>query len=267
MTRCKKLLVFYVTIVLLPACGTHYVTPPGGVTMADFAPVSPSDLGAYYATQPASGFPASIAIVRVQDAGYSTKTNHGHGGGRYSIVTTRDIESDTALEDIQSLPMIAGVAPVGRLLVPSSADSIEDLRVPAARLHADMLLIYSVDTTISVGGKSYGPMSLVTLGFLPNKKAKVTATVAGVLVDVRTGYVYGTTEATVTESHWASVWSSPMVVDSARVSAEEAAFVGFVDEFRGLWAGVVNAHVRVAPGGSVPRPGGSSYFHVTLGNR
>lgn len=232
----------------LPGCGTHYVTPGGGVSLADFAPAGSADgLGHFYQAAPASAFPAHLAMARLQDGGYATTTNSGYGTGRYSLVTTRDIETDDAIATIGSLPMIQGVAPLGRLLVPSAMETIDDLRVPAARLRADMILIYSIDTTFSIGGKSLGPASMLSLGFLPNKTARVTATVAGVLVDVRSGYVYGTTEATVTEEHRASVWSTAMIVDAARITAEEAAFTGFVDEFGKLWAGVVNSHVRVEP--------------------
>lgn len=248
MRKDSRLTLLLVTCLWLPGCGTHYVTPAGGVMLADLAPAGSADkLGRHYQAAPASGFPAHLAIARLQDGGYATTTNTGYGTGRYSLVTARDIETDNAIATIRSLPMIQGVAPLGRLLVPSVMQTIDDLREPAARLHADMILIYSVDTTFSIGGKSLGPASMLSLGFLPNKSAKVTATVAGVLVDVRSGYVYGTTEASVTEEHRASVWSSAMIVDAARITAEEAAFTDFVDEFGKLWGGVVNTYVRIEP--------------------
>ena len=255
MIKARFILTLMIPVLWLPGCGNHYVTPPGGVTLASIAPANAHDgeIGTYYDARPASGFPASIAIARVQGPGYSTNTNQGYGSGRYTIVTARDIETNEAIADMQALPMIQGVAPLGRLLVPEYMESIEDLRAPAARLRADMMLIYSVDTTFAIDGKSLGPASLLSLGFLPNKTARVTATVAGVLVDVRTGYVYGTTEASATESHRASVWSTAMIVDSARISAEKEAFTDFVDEFAHLWAGVVNTYVRVAPGQDLSR--------------
>ena len=268
MRKDRRLILFLVSFLWLGGCGTHYVTPGGGVALADLAPAGSADsLGHFYQAAPASAFPAHLALARLQDSGYATTTNSGYGTGRFSLVTARDIETEDAIATIGSLPMIQGVAPLGRLLVPSAMETIDDLRVPAARLHADMILIYSVDTTFSIGGKSFGPASLLSLGFLPNKSAKVTATVAGVLVDVRTGFIYGTTEASVTEEHRASVWSSAMIVDAARITVEEAAFTGFVDEFGKLWAGVVNSHVRVEPrelpGGQTQR----AYHRIRLDSR
>ena len=94
---------------------------------------------------------------------------------------------------------------------------------------------------------SIGPLSVISLGFLPDREARVTATVAGALVDVRSGFVYGTAEATAVEEQWASAWSSGSVVDAARVEAERRAFDDFADEFGLLWRGVVNTHAMRPP--------------------
>lgn len=226
-------------IVLLSTGCATYVTPAAGVSMAE---ISDRDLRDYYEVEPAAAFPANIAVVRVQDAGYRSRTNHGYGHGRYTIVTTRDIETDEAFERIVKLPMVGGVAPLGRLLLPSNASTIRDLRAPAAKLRADLLLIYSVDTDFSVEGRSLGPLSAISLGFIRNKKANVTATVAGALVDVRTGFIYGLSEASASEQQKASVWSTEMAIDTARLRAEKAAFRDFMSEFETLWKGVVDSH-------------------------
>lgn len=219
----------------LAGCAATFVTPGAGVSFADIEDV---DIKALYARQPQSPFPANVAIVRVQDSGYSTLTAEGYGYGRYSVVTTRDIESEENLVRLRNMPMVTDVAAVGRLLLPANANTIKDLRTPAARLRADMLLIYSVDTTFAVDGTALGPLSLISLGLIPNRRAHVTTTVAGVLVDVRTGYVYGTTEATAKEDQRATLWSTETAIDSARLKAEAAAFETFVGEFETLWVSV-----------------------------
>ena len=83
---------------------------------------------------------------------------------------------------------------------------------------------------------------MLSLGLIPNKKAHVTATVAGVLLDVRTGYIYGTTEATSTQEQRATIWSTDVAIETARLKAEKEAFDGFVDDFERLWPGVVNMY-------------------------
>ena len=144
-------------VIASAGCATRYVTPAAGISLADaaneslFAPpaaggsstnVAPkavrtdSDLKALYGRQPASPFPANIALVRVQDSGYVTVTNQGYGHGRYSVVTARDIETDEAYETFDGLPLVSDVAPIGRILLPPNINSLRDLRVPAARLRA-----------------------------------------------------------------------------------------------------------------------------------
>lgn len=226
-------------------CAT-YVTPPAGVSLAAIAD---DELRSYYDTQPASPFPANVAIIRVQDSGYNTGTAHGFGRGRYSVVTTRDIETDAALQEIVELSLVGNIAPIGRLLLPANASTMQDLRAPAAKLRADLLLVYTVDTSFTVDGTSLGPLSAISLGFVRNKKAHVTATVAGALIDVRSGYIYGTTEASATEVQSASLWSTQLAIDSSRLQAEAIAFEQFVGEFQSLWKGVVDVYAA-----STPRP-------------
>ena len=247
---------------LATGCATHYTTPAGGVSLAG---IDDGDLREYYARQPASAFPANVAVVRVQDDGYVSHTSRGYGSGRYSVVTTRDVESDADFEKLAGLPMVAGVAPVGRLLMPRSTSTLRDLRTPAAQLRADLLLVYSIDTVFEVDGTPLGPLSLISLGFLPNKEAHVTATVAGALVDVRTGFVYGTTEASATERQRGSMWSTDNAVDSARLDAEREAFGLFVGEFERLWKSVVEVHARTGPREPGLRPAPGVPYETTAG--
>lgn len=249
--------ILLVAIILgLTGCAS-YVTPASGVSLAE---VSDGTLAELYSRQPATAFPANLAVMRVQDSGYYTRTNRGHGHGRYSIVTTRDVETDEDFKRLNDLPLVSGVALVGRMLLPSNANNMLDLRTPAAQLRADMLLLYSIDTSFTVDGTSLGPLSLISLGLLPNKEAHVTATVAGVLIDVRSGYVYGTTEATVTEHQRATIWSSRQAIETARLTAEAGAFASFVVDFEKLWTGVLNVHATtkvVMPAKSV------SWYYTT----
>ena len=236
---------FLFALVLVSGCGNHYVTPGSGVSMGAIARIGEQidgDISKHFETKPAAAFPAHIAVVRIQDSGYRTKTHHGYGHGRYSVVTTRDIETEEAFERLQKLPDVNGVAPIGRMLVPVNANSIKDLRIPAAKLHADMVLVYSVDTSLYVDGKQLGPLSMISLGLIPNKKAHVTATVAGMLVDVRTGYIYGTTESSDIQEQLTTVWATEMAIEKARAKAETNAFEGFVGEFEELWDGVVGVY-------------------------
>jgi hypothetical protein len=245
---------------LLSACGHQYVTPGGGASMFDlvggeFAATgrtktvgaslleqTDQDLRAYYQIKPAASFPATVAVVRVQDSGYQSYSYHMPSQGRFSVITTRDIEADRAFDNVKALSGLAHIVPIGRMLVKPSPNTVKDLRMPAARLHADMLLVYTVDTSFTVDGRELGPLAIISLGLIPNKKAHVTATVSGMLVDVRTGFIYGTAEATDLQEQRATIWSTGQAIDTARLKAEKNAFVEFVEEFATLWPGVVREH-------------------------
>lgn len=255
MSQYKAITSVFFFALLCAGCAS-YVTPAGGVSLAE---VSDGSLAEMYDRKPASTFPANLAVMRVQDSGYYTKTNRGYGNGRFTVVTTRDVETEEDFERFSKLPLISGVAPVGRMLLPSNALDIRDLRAPAAQLRADILLLYSIDTAFTVDGVSLGPLTLISLGLLPNKQAHVTATVAGVLIDVRTGFVYGTTEATVTKHQRATILSSEQVIETARLKAEAAAFTSFVQDFEGLWTGIVNVHATSTP---AQTPDNSGWYYT-----
>ena len=230
---------FLVIIMAITGCAVNYTTPAGGVNISS---LTDDDIADLMKVEPAAQFPSRIAIARIQASGYVSRTNNSYGSGRYSVVTTRDIEEEADFEKILKLPMVAGVAPLNRVLLSSQLDSIKDLRISAARLKADLLLIYSVDTAFHIESTPLGPLSLVTLGTLPNKKAFVSSTTSGALIDVRTGYIYGATESTEREEQRANLWSTQDAIDEARIESERASFKSFVAGFEKLWQSVLDQY-------------------------
>lgn len=183
--------------------------------------------------------PTSIAVVRVQEPGYHSQTAQGWGNGAYSIVTTRDIESmDEKFAQMAKLPMISGLAPLNRLLLPQQLNSDLELRQAAAALHCDMVLIYTLDTTFSVEDAA-APLTVITLGLSPNQTAHVVCTASAVLMDTRNGYIYGIAEATERQTQLASAWTSEAAVDQTRRRTESKAFEKLVGDLQTTWIGVV----------------------------
>lgn len=225
---------------LVSGCAT-YRTPAAGVSVPSIAE---PDIDASMKVEPVAGFPASLAVARIEAPGYVSSTARGFGQGGYSVVTTRDVETEADFEHLRNLVMVAGVAPVGRLPVSAELHTLQDLRAAAARLKADMLLVYSIDTVFSIAGTPLDPLSIIKLGVLPNREARVTATTSGVLLDVRTGYVYGLAEATAWEHQRASVWATQAAVDKSRLKAERSSFEGFLSEFDAVWKGVVERYMN-----------------------
>lgn len=235
-----RTVVLIACLALLGACST-YTTPGAGVSLGAIAE-SDGDIAAAFQRQPAAAFPAQMVVARVAATGYRSGSNQSIGVGAFGVVTARDIETDESFARLGRMPQVAAIAPISRLLVPASLNSVRDLRASAAQLKADVLLIYTIDTRFRTDTAQLGPLQTIALGFLPSKKAVVNATCAFMLVDVRTGFVYGTGEATASEDQRSNVWGSASAIESARLKAARRAFEEGLREVSDLWASVVAAH-------------------------
>lgn len=221
---------------LLSGCAASYVTPGGPVRLDD---INRADIAEVASREPAADFPARLAVVRVQSADYRSQSAEPLATGRFSVVATRELVSDADLAAIGKWDDVAAVAPLGKLLLPAKLDSLDDLRVAAAKLQADVLFVYTVDTTFRVQGRGYGPLAVVSLGIIPDRDAYVTSTASALFVDVRTGFVYGVAEGTAKESGLTNVWSSTDTVDRKRIAAEQEAVRLLLTEARATWSRVV----------------------------
>jgi len=191
--------------------------------------------------KPLAVFPTGIAVARLQAPRYRSMTSESFGNGRYSIVTTRDIEKADTIERLSKLPMVHGIAPISRLLVSPKLDTDRPLREAAAQLHADMLLIYTLDTTFQKEDNAV-PLTVVTLGLAPTKNVRVVSTASAALLDTRSGYVYGVAEATARDKAGTNAWQSDETADKTRRETEEQAFEKLVGELEQTWRGVVTRY-------------------------
>ena len=223
---------------MLSSC-TSYVTPGGAVNLNAINDFSIKDS---FATKAAAKFPAHVAMVRIQSSGYSSYTSRSYGYGKYSIVTSREIEDDDMMKKLLELPQLKGVATLNRLMIPDRLDTVKDVRRAVAPLHADMLFLYTVDTDFYVKDRSIAPLTTLSLGFFPDDKAYITSTASAVLYDVRTGHVYGLAEATEKSEHRTNVWSKKRVIDKARLTTEKAVFKKLVENFCLTWPKVLESY-------------------------
>ena len=234
-----------VALLTIAGCAT-YQTPGAGINVGNLSKAD-EDIAELMKREAAAPFPARVALVRVQATGYYSRNNQCFGRGQFCVVTTRDIETEQDLERLTRLPMVGGIASMNRILLPSELKSTKDLRLAAASLKTDLLLVYSIDTRFNIESTEIGPLGLISLGFLPNKKAHVTTTASAALFDVRSGYVFGVVEATATEQQRATFWSSEDAVESSRLKTEAEAFHKMLGEFEKLWKGVVEQHAAAKP--------------------
>ena len=100
--RVSMLVTCAVAIITIEGCQRAYVTPGRGVSMASLAHAD-ADIAARMKRQPQSLFPARVAVVRVQEPGYRSYRCESYGDGRFSVVTTRDIEKDADWTRLEKL--------------------------------------------------------------------------------------------------------------------------------------------------------------------
>jgi hypothetical protein len=243
--------------VLLGGCAT-YTTPGGPASLAALeraersvggttvpgGAASPDDpIGAALSRAPRAQFPAQVVAVRIQAAGYVSASSNGYGRGLFSVVTSRDVETEADFARLAAMPGVAGVAALNRLLLPGNLE-LANVRSAAAELHGDVVLLYTLDTSFHTESGNFGPMQVVSLGFLKKHNAVVSTTCAAALLDVRTGYVYGLAESSATEEQRANSWSTHDAIDAARLRAERAAFTQALGEVEKVWSEVYARYAR-----------------------
>lgn len=230
---------------LLGGC-TSYTAPGRPADMTAFraaqAQTTDEKIRGAYAAEPLAQFPASIAVIRVQEPGYRNYAGYsGVGTGRYSVVTRREVEKQEQFDALAKLPGVSGIATVNRLLIPDDLQSDQELRVAAASLRADLLLLYTFDTKFSSDNYG-GPLMVVSLGLLPTKVESVKTTASALLIDTRTGFVQAAVEGTGDAGQLANAWTSSDAADDARLRAERRAFEGLMKEFEDAWPQVLAAN-------------------------
>jgi hypothetical protein len=233
-------------IVAVSAGCSHYTTPGAGADMRIFGgsrdQQSDASVVQALAKNPLATFPTAVAVIRVQGPGYSSRTAEGWGRGAFSVVTARDIENmEAKLAELRRLPMIVALVPINRLLLPAELHSDLDLRQAAGALHADVVLVYTLDTTFQVQDVA-APLTVITLGLSPNQVAHVSCTASAVLMDTRNGYVYGVAEETEQQNQLASGWTNEAAVDQTRKRVEAKAFDKLVASLEATWREIVITH-------------------------
>jgi hypothetical protein len=226
------------SVALLNGCATYI--PPSG--RADLAAMSSVSMKESFAAKPAAGFPAGIAAVRVQAPRYRSYYTDQEGGvygeGRYSIITAKEVEEDADIQRIAKLPEVGGLITISTLLLSPKLHSDLDLREAAARLKADMVLLYTFDTSFHDNDASVA-LNVITLGLSPTRHVFVHVAASALLMDTRTGFIYASLEANEKRKVTTNAWESRQTADRARRDAEKSAFKGLVSEFEKNWPQII----------------------------
>lgn len=234
---------------LLSMVGCASYTTPGGP--AQLAALTEPQFAQTLSATPSLQGVARVAIAHVQDSGYRNLRQQGYGQGTFSLVLEREVESESDLRQIQTLPGIAAVAPINRLLLPPSLDSMAALRHASARLQCQLLLVYTFDSHYHTGQQQLPFLNTILLGALNNQPLTVRTTVSAALFDVKTDYVYYVAEASSESAGSSSIWQTDSEVDKLRQQTEREAFSKLVRQFSQDWPSV---HAPFANASSAPVP-------------
>jgi hypothetical protein len=251
MTRCIAL-VF--AAVLLTGCRASYTTPGGpadfralGITAQHADALTDGDIRERLDRKPAASFPATVAVIRVQDGRYRSYSLSDHDvvyRGEFSIITKRDVEESIDMATLRALPGLRDIASLNRMVMPALVRTEKDLRLAAADVRADILFVYTFDTRF--GSKTLVPLlGTITLGLFPAEQARVSTTCSGAFIDTRTGYIYGLVEASDDADQLANLWTSKDAVDQSRRRAETRAFKAMVGQAMETWTKIVGEYSPV----------------------
>lgn len=220
--------------VALVSCSS-YVTPGRQADLSTFT--NPSVKKAFVA-KPAIKFPANIALVRVQAGGYRSESTTGQGQGAYSVVTSRDIENEADIDTLNNLPGVDNVVTLNRLLLPKNLSSDLDLREAAAKLQADAILLYTISTDFR-DDDLIPPLTVLSLSILSTSKYRIQSTASAVLMDTKTGYIYGALEEASDKQGVDFIFNGS---DAARKKAERAALDKLLASFDPFWRRIYAKH-------------------------
>lgn len=227
-----------VAALLCAGCASY--TTPGGP--AKFADIGRSDAATEGVRLPSPHFPARVAVVRVQAPQYKSFTSDSYGKGRYSVVSTQELLTDDAVQAMAKWPSVEGITPLSPALLPAKLETLDDLRLAAAKLQADIMLICTMDTVFELHGKAVEPMKSLPLGDKPGDDAALRSIASVEFTDVRTGFSYGSAQVSASASDLGSAWGKPERVDAKRIDTERAAFTQLLAEAQKTWEGIATRY-------------------------
>lgn len=219
-----------------------YVTPGGPARLAELNGADVADVADPGARPPSPHFPVRFGVVRVQAPAYRSRSVRSLGEGRFSIVETQELLDQAQLKAIANWPVVAKVATLDGALLPARLESLDDLRLAAAKIQADILLVYTLDTAFRLQGQPYGPAAKIALAESPGREAGVTSTASALFVDVRTGFIYGSVQASGAAVGLDQAWRSVDSLDGKRLEAERQAAAALLSEGEKTWNAIAGRY-------------------------
>ncbi|WP_200761260.1 hypothetical protein [Poriferisphaera corsica] len=168
----------------------------------------------------------------------------------YEIATPSMVLMDAIESQTEALPLTSNVGNLNSMLVKKHVKDIQEIREAAAKMNANILVLYTVQSRADERTYEIGPLNLIALGFLPNHHTKGQAIISMLMLDVDSGYVYGSAATTSTTKQLTNYWLISDALDSCAAEAELRAEEKMLAKFQELWTGVCNEYVNVTQSAS-----------------
>lgn len=232
-------------LAFLAGCSTDtgsYLSPnSGSESLIKQALIDDPSVATELARKPAATFPAHILVARTSGGdGYSYAGTYYHGG----LILQDTPESERVQQVLEAQPGVASVVPVNKFLLGDGrADTMVALRRAAAKVQADLVFLYAESRGRRVVDQ-LPIVSFLTLGLAPLQKIDAEASVSGVLVDVRTGFIYGVINASAFDDGRNIGWFSRAHSKSMEEDMSAAAIAKFIERIPGFWKGVDTRYAK-----------------------
>lgn len=204
----------------LTSCGSIYQTPSHP---ANLNKVNHSGVQSAKSARPSAKFPVTIV--------FASTFNDPDRGVEKGIDFSK-------LEQEQGIHRVISMNP---LLRTPSTNSLDELRVMAAKTHADMVFVYRVDTHVE-SRELLRPLRILTLGLIRNEKLSADSIASGILIDVNTGFVYASYEKRLSKSGFADSVINSQGSLSLKTKIGREAFHQLVQEFSKDWPSLYERH-------------------------
>ncbi len=178
---------------LLAGCSYTTQTTSG----ADYVAASPAgidpEIARAAAVEPALRLPARIGVAKIMNGGLALP------GAEEAILLSGVAERQSGLGSFIPISPIVLEMATGSDAESwhrNSSETVRNIRIAAARQHLDLVLIYEIGTSAREGDTPFAiaDVTLIAGAFLPTRTVRVAGTGVAMLIDVRTGYPYGTAQ-------------------------------------------------------------------------
>lgn len=181
--------------------------------------------------RPIASFPAVIAVLELTSP---KQWNEERAMG------IRTEEESADLRCLDSLPRVQQLSMINPMHIqwghPQSYYSA------ARSMNADILILYQVRSGRVYHGVTIPLLGVLTLGLFPNEYRQAFATASALILDARTGYLYGTIEMSSSAWRLANGWTGDDQDDSIALRARQHAIADFGKALPQAWERILKKH-------------------------